>query len=113
MRHGPGDVARQIDLICMPQLMSAQRPQAAPNGGYLRARSRPVQFTVRDRRLDAAWRQNADYWSGACWRITVPRARRSSIRRRFGPHAERHGWQIGCPAVVSQLGMVARRCLGC
>jgi len=26
-------VARQIDLICAPQLTSAERPLAAPNGG--------------------------------------------------------------------------------
>jgi hypothetical protein len=26
-------VARQIDLICAPQLMSAERPMAAQNGG--------------------------------------------------------------------------------
>jgi hypothetical protein len=27
-------VARQIDLICAPQLMSAERPMVAQNGGY-------------------------------------------------------------------------------
>jgi len=29
-------VARQIDLICAPQLMSAERPMAAQNGGTAR-----------------------------------------------------------------------------
>jgi hypothetical protein len=33
LRHGPGDVARQIDLICVPQLMSGEQALAAQIGG--------------------------------------------------------------------------------
>jgi hypothetical protein len=36
-RHARKIVANQIDLICALQLMSAERPLAAYNGGYTRA----------------------------------------------------------------------------
>src|SRR5215472_16074011 len=36
LRQAPGDVARQINPICAPQLMSAERPLAAPIGGLVR-----------------------------------------------------------------------------
>jgi len=43
-----GERGEQIDLICSPQLMSAERPAAEQNGGY-RVKRQAQYVTVRGR----------------------------------------------------------------